>query len=377
MNRLLIVFLALVLFIRCDDDEKIVVKEKEPNWKTHSNFYYENAVQTNSLSAGEQMFFFGLYKFSTFGINSPISVSSDPVTGVPIANYYHWVSDQPTLNRFPISPNFFIEYQVYSDFATDADQLWFVSSVNPTNANTAIHFGIKDIDPSFIEFKFLPLSRDECIAINDNNQALIPYYGLTEGVSRLKLALVDIETSGDPVYVDTVRTKTFSLPDESQVSTLYIQHIGSDFMLTTDSKTYRIDQDGEIAQTYNYHLYDIIPTEDSIFAVAYNFQAARYEWSYSINNGLSWVGVVEIPSDYESLNFSVINDRIVGFHNSQLWEIKRKPNGIESVELDNDGLDGKFITSIAGYKEHVFVSSLSGVFHKTMDEFFAPKEEKP
>jgi hypothetical protein len=376
MKELFLIILAGVFLTSCKK-EKIEIQqvEKEYNWKTHPNFLYENAVQMNSFSTNDCLFFYGIYKFSAFGTNAIEATFLDTITGVTMMNYFHLDQDQPPQYKFPISNNFFIDYLRADGFYSKEDKLCFVSSMNPYMSDTYVSFSIKDIDTSFMRFDFSYFSHDECIAINDNDQALIPYRGFSPGKSSLKLALVDIKVNSNPyVSIDTLKTKIITLDDERQIYALYVQHLVNDFFLTTDTKTYRINSAGEIAGVYNYHFYDIIEKQDTTFAVGYDFDLRQYEWSYSLDKGVSWNKVAKIMDQYEWLDYAIINNRIIGFLKSQIWQIKPTSNGFESIELDNDGLEGKQITSITGYKGKVYVSSLSGVFYKTMDDVFKVKE---
>ena len=376
MKKLLLFILTGALLISCQK-EKIEIQqvEKEYNWKTHPNFLYENAVQLNSFSTDEYLFFDGVYKFSAFGTNAFGANFLDTITGVTMQNYFHVDQDQPTQYKFPISKDFFIDYIRADNYNSKEDHLCFASPMNPSSNFTYINLNIKDIDSSFVRFDFDYFSHNECIAINDNNQALIPYIGYSSGIYRLKLALVNIKVHTNTLtYVDTIKTKIITVNDEYQIHALYVQHLGNDFFLTTDTKTYRISPEGEIAETYNYHFYDIIEKKDTAYAVGFDFDLRQYEWSYSLNKGVSWNKVVKITDKFEWLNYTTVNNQIIGFWKSQIWQIKPASNGFEPFELDNDGLKGKQITSITAYKGKVFVSSLSGVFYKSVEDFFTPPE---
>ncbi|MFN8254958.1 MAG: hypothetical protein U0W24_04665 [Bacteroidales bacterium] len=377
MKKLNFILFVGIIFTSC---EKTVIEEveKEYSWKTHPNFINEKSVQMNSFSTDNSLYFFGLYTFSAYGTNSIDAEFLDPISGVTMNNYFHIDHDQPTQYKFPISNNFFIEYKRANGYDIKDDQLCFISAKNPYYSYTYIKFSIKDIDPSFLQYYFSIFTHDECIAINNKNQALIPYSASGISNSKLKFALVNIKVDStsysNMVYLDTVKTKLISLNDDNQYDPLYIQHLGEDFFLTTNTKTYRINSAGEIAQMYDYHFYDIIEKHDTTYSVGYNFNLKQYEWSYSIDKGKSWTMVSKILNQFECLDYTVINNRIIGFCNSQIWEIKPTSYGIESIELENDGLEGKLITAISSFKGNVYVSSLSGVFYKTLDDFFKIKK---
>jgi hypothetical protein len=378
MKQPILIILIAFVFVACEKETIIKEVEKEYSWKTHPNFLYENAAQMNSYSTDQYLYFNGLYKFAAFGTNSFGADFYDPITGVTMNNYFHWTQSQPPQYKFPISNNFFIQYQVANSSFSPKDRLWFAPSMNATWANSAISFSIKDIDPTYIQMAFIPFWRGECIAINNNDQALIPYYGSSPGSTHpnLRLALVDIKVSTNDLFtaIDTLKTKIIKLYNLNQDQAILVQSLGNDFFFTTNTKTYRINSEGIIAGIYDYHFYDLIEKQDTAYMTGYDFELMQREWSYSVNNGETWNKVLKVTDEYEQLNYVVIDNRIIAYWRAQLFEFKTSLDGVEIVELDNDGLEGKQITSIAKYKDKVFVSSLSGVFYKNLEDLWIPKE---
>ena len=97
------------------------------------------------------------------------------------------------------------------------------------------------------------------------------------------------------------------------------------------------------------------------------------EFLYSTDNGFNWNRVSTAEQETAYLNYSVIAGRVVGYWKSQLWEFSLKKDGYTTVELDNDGLNGKIITSVSGYKDKVYVTTLSGVYYKNTTDLFQEK----
>ena len=70
---------------------------------------------------------------------------------------------------------------------------------------------------------------------------------------------------------------------------------------------------------------------------------------------------------------SKVDDKIVGYRYSQLWEITFSENDVVVRELDNYGIDGVSITSLSVFDNNVYLSTMSGVFYKPVDNFFESK----
>ena len=75
------------------------------------------------------------------------------------------------------------------------------------------------------------------------------------------------------------------------------------------------------------------------------------------------------------MNFTRIDDRVVAYRFAQLWEVTLENDILNFTELDNDGLDGLSITSANLFGDQIYVTTLSGVYNKSLAEFFVAKEE--
>lgn len=80
------------------------------------------------------------------------------------------------------------------------------------------------------------------------------------------------------------------------------------------------------------------------------------------------------------LNYKKIDDKIIGYCNSQIFELNIKIDAnkyeLSLTELDNDGLEGKIITSVSKFDNKIYLTSFSGVYYKDYDDFFVKKEIK-
>jgi len=359
MKKILLLISWSLLFISCEK-EKIVIVEKEHNWKSHNGFQYDKIAQMNSYATVDHLFFLGYNSFTSLvqdSLNHP-----DAVFGGNLCHYQNWC-EQPSEKKMPICADYFIAYNQLGN-------LKFIPTMNPLLTECSVSLNIKIIDSTFMHFDFLPFSLGECIAINDQNQALIPYLSSVDSRADLKLALVDIKTElTSEVCLDTIKTKILSIPDVYQCNVIALESIGDYFFLTTNSMVYRIDNYGNIDNVLKTRLNKIIESSGTLYGFG------RNNIFISSNSGLTWNKGYTIPQEFNLLNYTKIDSKIIGYRNDQLLDILVNEKEIIAKRLDNDGLDGISIISVSKFNGKVYLSTLSGVYYKLTDKFFDYKIE--
>ncbi|MEM9834685.1 MAG: hypothetical protein AAF944_28945 [Bacteroidota bacterium] len=363
MKKLLLSLIGLVLLI-AGCEEEIIEVEREHSWQADDNFIYDNVVQMNSFATDDMLFFRGHTYFTSMVADS-LEHPDDSWQGSNTTRYFLWTT-QPANEKLPIGPDFFVS-TVSNGF------LAFISNRNPVNDGASVSFNMKTIDENFGSFDNSHFSGGEKIVINEQNQVLIPY-SHAPGGGDIKIALVDIEYDSTNVHVDhkvdTVGIRLITIDDQFQNSVITLKSIGSNFFVTTDTKVYRLNSDGRIATVLEERLYNIF--EDSGRLLGFG----RGNIFSSTDDGLTWIKGDETPWLMASLNFAKVDNRVVAYRFAQLWEVSTTETSFDFRELDNDGLDGKMITSVSEFDGKVFVTSLSGVYHRPTDDFFTYKEEE-
>lgn len=360
MNKILFIISLSLLLISCEN-EKIIEVEKEYKWKSHLNFRYNDVVQMNSYATKDRLFFLGYNSFSTL-VPDSISNPDLPFVG-NVAHYDNW-SEQPSEKKLPICADYFISYNPINGWVA------FIPTMNPVTSGTSVSLNIKFIDSTYAYFDLLHFSSGECISINEQNQALIPYVSFVDSKNILKLAMVDIKAESIyNVKLDTVKTKMLSITDDYQYNVIALESIGNYFFLTTNSKVYRIDNLGNIETVLGTRLNKIIESSGTL----YGFGSDNIYMSS--DNGLTWNIGYSVQHDFSLLNYTKIDNKIIGYRYGQLWDISVSETELIAKELDNDGLDGISITSVSKFDGKVYLSTLSGVYYKLADEFFDYKIE--
>jgi len=361
MKRILILICLATLIISCEK-EKIVEVEKEYNWKKHNDFQYNDVIQMNSYASNERIFFYGPNAFSSLVADS--LVHPDLPFGGKTSHYSVW-NEQPANIKLPICSDYSLS--TFRNYGT----IYFFSTMNPVLSGSSTSIRIKTIDTTYAYFDLLHFSSGESIAINNKNQTLIPYISIVDSRNVLKLALIDIKTEFmiSYYYLDTLEVNILTITDDIQYDVIALESVGSNFFLTTNSKVYRIDNYGNIENVLSIRLNKMVESSGKIYGFG------RDNIYISSDNGLTWKEGYSIQYEYSLLNYSKIDDKIIGYRHGQLWELQINETELLVRELDNDGLNGVSITSVSSFDNKVFLSTLSGVFYKNAGEFFNYKEE--
>ena len=373
-NLLLLAGLFIVIFTGCKK-EKIIVKEVERDfrWKAHPVFQYENAIIMNSFSTDSCILFRGTNYTTIVGSNAANNGGSyDSIFG----NYFLKNINQifiPSNRTLPLTPDLIVDYDEELSSTDKSGKVYFVPTEYYGWSNSyGAYIYVSETDTSFTGFMFRRSSRNECMAINTLGQVLIPYNSSVN--YELRFLLVNTSLTGTPGPAEIGTIKIIPIEDQHETYVDFLQSYKDMFFITTDSKTYIINSQGEISRKFdNLHLYSIIPKNDTLYTFGYDLTLPGMELLYSADNGFKWNKASNAVTETAYLNYSVIGNRVVGYWKSQLWEFSLNKNGYRAVNLDNDGLSGKIITSVSEYKDNVYVSTLTGVYYKNTTDLFQEK----
>ena len=112
--------------------------------------------------------------------------------------------------------------------------------------------------------------------------------------------------------------------------------------------------------------------EDKLYGLTFRFSESKL---YESENGLSWNYLGILDNSFRLLNYSTVDGKTIAYYYSQIFQIERSDSGFDIKELSVEGLFGHRITSITEFKGRVYVTTLSGVFYKDLEDFWIEKEE--
>ena len=141
------------------------------------------------------------------------------------------------------------------------------------------------------------------------------------------------------------------------------------FLVAMNAESYVIDSDGtvNIAQGIETPVSQYFSANDTLFAVKHY----PVELYFSVDRGYTWnLFATGFPA--YKIKFFQVNNQLCFYVFSQIVTIDLQ-NGLIQ-ELDNTGLEGSEITSVNEYDGKVWITTLSGMFKKNIEDFFTLKE---
>lgn len=228
---------------------------------------------------------------------------------------------------------------------------------------------LSDYDSLYSSTKLITKNLGFGAPVNNKNQCLIPYNRIATETSPYQgsqFFLVDFELEEFavfPIKLNSVIQKEVPL-ESGGFGVSKIEAIDSYFFMLYSYKTIRLDENGEMNVVYEGAFNDIIESNDTYYALS------EQGLFFSVDKGLNWTFIENIDRYFLSANYSEVQGHKIAYINDQIWKIDFSKQGMQIEELDNKGLVSNHITSIAQYDGYVFISTLSGVFTKPLDEFF-------
>jgi len=358
-------FSGIVLLIAACEKEKIIEVEKEYSWQLYDSFLYNEKIQMNSFADGNKLYTIGTSSFTT--VTSEKNDSSRLGASHAVLSFPYQIQ-----YKAPVTARVFA--------GMGESYIGFYASRNPVEGGTHSVVTLPVIDSTFAQFNSPYYFMSEFAVFNDQNQCLIPYqtyYTSDGGVQFIsstpkllitQLLVNDYEGAGID-FIDTVRC-TILRPDQDIGSVISLHSFGENFFVTGYSNTFRITSGLDVETVFEGRLYKIFKYKGLLYAFSKN------ELYKSENDGLSWQLVSSVDPNYWRINYELIDNELIGYYNSQIFHINITDDAIEVEELMTDGLEGNTITSASLFKDKVYLTTLSGVFTKKLDDFFTVKTEE-
>lgn len=348
-----------------EEVEKIVEVEKTYSWQPDANFVFNRKIQLNSYADSTTLMLLGADELAI--AKPPIPAKPDSV----VFDHYRLNYQVPILDyRLPIGPKFLV-------FTGADSRLTVIPAMQPVTHILSVPLAVKSLDSSFATFT---LNRcTDCMGLNSRGQFLIPYYQskLDQGYPVVSseprfLLLTPSRGLNGPITVKQSVLSVNSNPSVGRLNAVY--GFGDNFFVLGSSGTIRVLPDGTAESVFRGQLVNMFSDGKAFYAFgALNADVALFR---STDQGLNWQAVVS-PLAYEliSIQFRVVDGKVIGFRYGQIWHFDISGNQLSIKELENDGLDGHHITSMAAYRNTVYVSTLSGVYKKSLTKFLAYKAQ--
>jgi len=365
MKRIFFV-IGIFLLLSCEK-EKIVERliEKKNAWTLHPNLKANQAILLNSHATKEYFFSVGYNTFTSMVSDSLVHPDAFGNNN----NMVTYGSHRGVLSEIKIliTDHFFAYQSIYGSLVIHPN-------LNPVTSGTSTYLRMKDIDSTFNGFYYVHSSFGDGLVMNDKKQLLVPY---VSKYATPTLLLLDLKPNTDDlrlVRIDTLKTQKITIPRISyDVLPSSFHSIGNNFYFS-HYHTYRVNSDGELKVVLdNISIADYVKDGTNIYGIGYR---KLYK---SIDDGMSWSEVANFQTnDFALMDYSKVDNKIIAYYrNGQIFELTFGPTGIEqSRELENDGLQDKYITSVTEFQGKVYVTTYSGLYYRKLDDFFKDKKEE-
>lgn len=363
-SRYLMPLLCLTLLLfSCKKDIEEIEADPVVAWKVHDQFLHYNRYIANLYSATDKLQVLGMDFLST------ISMEGGREKVIHYPHYFKNVSH----HKHPISSRIF--------GGTDGNYLHLRSVNNPLHSGTYLALDVAKLDPQFRGFSLAAMKLNESFAISENHVALVPYTYLNEDTGRhglryllVKLAVETNHFGDDRIVLEETLVLT---PAEVGGKVLHMRSHGNNFYVGTDWGFYKITEDGEI----NYQMPKEVGVtsfehKGNIYSIVSNWEKQTVSLMRSISDQ-TWSLDAQLTDAPGRLSYYAISDDLLlASYYSQIFTIELGIDKLLIRELDNTGLEGHFITSIAKVGSKVYIGTQSGLFSKEAEHLLTYKEEE-
>ena len=245
--------------------------------------------------------------------------------------------------------------------------------LNSREANSQgdrLRIKLSELDPTAYLPIYIHHTLGQKFGLNDNNQVLVVYHDIENTVSGFKAALLNVKYDPSQTFNKLSIEKTQIIPlnyfDQNDFTHIFIHD--QNFFVSNYDGTYKINSDGTHKLVSNEFISDAFELNGDL----YGFNLSKYFKSF--DGGDTWHNIGECDPFYGKFNYKYINGRVIGYRYSQLAEVVIKDDQIVFEELKADGMEHHDITSISEINNRVFVTTLSGVYSKSLEDFFDRKD---
>ena len=352
--------LLLLLIFGCKKEVFIEVEvDKEYSWQQHTGFLHSKKVQTNAFSTDRALYLLGINTFSDIQIDP---LNEEEIVMKNSILYFNY----PIEARIPITDNI-IAGIGESSFVV------FYPTKNPFPSK-GLEFSLKTLDPLFASFNTPYYTSGECFGLSETsqNQCLIPYYiydttyvenNILQSEPNFYLINLSVEDYFGGTFIDTISCVRIE-KENDWGKVFFIHTIEDNFYVTCRNKTMRIGVDGIPVTSFGGFFYRIFKHNDQLYALSLD------ELYTSTDNGLTWSVIQEIDRNLVNINYRVIDHNLIGYFKGQIFHFELSDEGFTEIkEVLNDGIENNQITSISKFSNKIYVTTLSGVFTKSIEDF--------
>lgn len=370
LRRLCLSFLVVGCLSSCKEkapDTPTPLPDPGLSWQLNEDFLFDRKIQLTSYADSNLIMLAGS---QTTAIAPG---QSRPMTDTTFVHYSGQAQPNGRTDYRPLLHPSFIGF-VINDFIS------LIPTASPVQSSVNAIVRFPALDPDFASFDLIPAATGETMVANSQNQLIIPYRRYDRSYSTpvingnlVNIALVSVNVPSPPsIQLTTASTKLIEIPGGNFLRAL--SNVGNYFLVSASNGTYRISPDGSYQKTYPYSFLNFFTFNGTVYGVT-TANTSTLKLAASADQGNTWsILVDQLPDAYRLFNYKTVNNQLIATYNSQLFQLTITPTTLSTIELDNTGLYGNKITSVAKFRNTVYVSTLSGVFTKPVRTFLTPKK---
>lgn len=364
----------LLLVISClwsckEKADDIPAPKPDPGlvWQVNEDFLFDQKLQLTSYADSN------LIILSGSQTTAIAPGSSRPPTDTTFVHYGGQAQPNGRTDYRPLLHPSFVGF-IINDFVT------IIPTTSPVQGGVNTIVRLAPLDPAFAEFDLVPAANGETMVTNGQNQLIVPYRRYDRSYNTpvidgtlINIALISVSVPTPPhIQLKTASTQLINLPGGSYLSAL--SSVGNYFLVSTGGGTYRVAPNGSYQKTYPYSFLKLFTFDGTVYGVT-TANTGTLKLAASTDQGITWsILIDQLPDAYRLFTYKTVNNQLIAIYNSQLFQLLITPTTLSAVELDNTGLYGNKITSVAKFRNTVYVSTLSGVFTKPVRTFLMPKK---
>jgi hypothetical protein len=355
LYQLSALLLFSIFFINCADEEPMNPVVENPDWKRLSNFANERRIQLNSFVVDDQLYTVGREYFTHLEATGDAEIPY--VAQNNFLYFISYYSFQP-----PISAMFFP--MLLDNFLSCSD------SRSPTLSQANLNIDFLALDSLFRYFEIPSYKSTPGCGINDENQLLVAYKRRTAPNSQqvnTSFYLAKIELSSGAGPLDTVN-QHFIHEDFGIQNITGITTVNSDFYVCGDDIAVRINSAGEIEKLDGPGLTKIYGFGEKLIGIGFKKAYA------SEDDGISWAEIASFDDSLFELKLHDLDGEIIATFEDKIYHFIDSEGNFLFQEIENEHLEDILITSLSKFDNQVFLTTLSGVFRKGIEDFWTYKE---
>lgn len=343
------------ILIGCKPTEEVIPEPDIPSWISHPEVQLDRRLQIQAHTTEDRLWLMG--NNYLLSLDADHRLSSDELVA-PMGNDLG--------NRSFLSDDLFAT-ELYRNHAFDLR----------LNENPSIkaRVDLRELDSDVQEINS---DFGSPMAINNQGQILVGGWvnaASSPGVTGLPLFLLQPTLINDSLSVELKRqfwvNKGFvNFAGSNIINGMYA--IGDTFYFSnTADRFYQLPPNQEPELLFPMSQVSLLEVRDTLLAIGY-LEDLSLGWYFRRRSENNWQLRNFQPLDNGFMRFEVIQDRIIAYRRSQLWELH--PNSdhtsVEIRELNNLGLEQLVIHDIKEFKERVYLCTERGLYYQPLSDFF-------